>query len=368
MLYLSFMNNIRIDLGSRGYDVLCDYGLLGSVGEKVAGVGMTGYCAVLTDRNVDGFYGDKVVGALEASGYRVSRHVVEAGEGSKSLEQVEGLCREMTQAGHGRGSFVVALGGGVVGDLAGFVAAVFYRGVPFVQIPTTIVSQVDSSVGGKTGVNITEGKNLVGAFHQPQLVVVDPDTLESLPSREYREGYAEVIKHAAIRDASMFADLEGIDPMDQRPPAALLARNLAIKARVVEEDEEELAGVRALLNFGHTIGHGIEASVPYGELLHGEAISLGIRAAVYLSQRLSSLSDEDGGRIVSLLERFGLPVVLDEGIGSERIMEKLMSDKKFVDGGIRFVLLDKLGSSFVSERVTEGDIRDAIEFLREDVR
>jgi len=314
--------------------------------------------------NVDRFYADSVCQVIEAKGIKLSKHVVGAGEAAKSMSNVESICREMTQAGHGRKSFVIALGGGVVGDLAGFVASVFYRGIPFIQIPTTIVSQVDSSVGGKTGVNISEGKNLVGAFHQPKVVIVDPVTLSTLPGREYREGYAEVIKHAAIRDAKMFTELEQLDPQNQEPPAELLARNLAIKARVVEEDEQELNDTRALLNFGHTIGHGIEASLPYGELLHGEAISLGIRAAVYLSQKKSSLSMNDGSRILSLLDTFRLPLVMDDSIDNEKVMQKLVTDKKFANGSIRFVLLKSLGESFVSDEVTESDLREAIEHLR----
>ncbi len=362
------MSKVHIDLGDRSYDVWCEYGILESFGEKISTLGLGFHCALITDSNVAIHYADSVAKALIDAGIKLSQHVVVAGEASKSMGNVENLCSEMTQAGHGRKSFVLALGGGVVGDLAGFVAAVFYRGIPFVQIPTTIVSQVDSSVGGKTGVNIAEGKNLVGAFHQPKMVIVDPVTLQTLSGREYREGFAEVIKHAAIRDAAMFRDLEKLDPVNQQPPADLLARNLAIKARVVEEDEQELNDTRALLNFGHTIGHGIEASLPYGELLHGEAISLGIRAAVYLSQRRSTLTEADGLRIIALLELFQLPLVLDEKISTDRVMEKLLTDKKFSSGSIRFVLLRSLGVSFVSDEVNESDLREAIEHLRMEVK
>lgn len=362
------MSKVHIDLGERSYDVWCDYGMLDSLGDKISSLGISKQCALITDSNVEKYYAKSVETALKAEGIQVSKHVVNAGEAAKSMANVEMICREMTKSGHGRKSFVIALGGGVVGDLAGFVAAVFYRGIPFVQIPTTIVSQVDSSVGGKTGVNIAEGKNLVGAFHQPLMVLVDPSTLSTLPGREYREGYAEVIKHAAIRDAGMFDELEKLDPMDKNPPADLLGRNLAIKARVVEEDEQELNDTRALLNFGHTIGHGIEASLPYGELLHGEAISLGIRAAVYLSQKRSTLSSADGARILRLLETFQLPLVLDEKIATDTIMQKLFTDKKFSSGSIRFVLLKALGVSFVSDEITESDLREAIEHLRSAVK
>lgn len=360
-------STVPVDLGDRSYGVECEYAIFASLGERIAGLFAGKNVAVISDSNVAPLYLERLSQQLSAEQRVVSEHVVAAGEASKSMENVATLCSQMAAAGHDRKSLVVALGGGVVGDLAGFVASVFYRGVPFVQIPTTIVSQVDSSVGGKTGVNIPEGKNLVGAFHQPLAVWIDPEVLQSLPSREYREGYAEVIKHAAIRDAEMFDVLEGMDPQNQAPPASLLARNVAIKARVVEEDEQETSGVRALLNFGHTIGHGIEASVPYGELLHGEAVSLGIRAALFLSERCAGLEKPQSQRVLGVLKQFGLPLVLDESIDTERILEKTARDKKFSAGSIQFVLLRALGEAFVSREVTAERMREAIEHLREPV-
>jgi 3-dehydroquinate synthase len=291
-------------------------------------------------------------------------HMVPAGEASKAMSRAEELCRGMIRAGHDRKSMVVALGGGVVGDLAGFVAAIFFRGLPFVQIPTTIVAQVDSSVGGKTGVNVEEGKNLLGCFHQPQLVLVDPETLRTLPDREFREGFAEAIKHAAIRDAAMLGDLAKLDPSSRDVPADLIARNIAIKARIVEADEHETTGIRALLNFGHTIGHGIEAAVPYGEMLHGEAISLGMRAALYLSERRAGLAPRSTAEVLGLLVKFHLPLVLPEKITTEAVMERLSRDKKFAAGAVRFVVLDAPGSARVTDQVTADDLREAIGHLR----
>lgn len=359
------MATVHVNLGNRSYDVLCNYGLLENAANLIRRAGLKGKAAIISDSNVAPHYLDAVTTQLKSEGYATSSHIIAAGEASKSLTNVEILCREMTQHGHDRASFVIALGGGVVGDLAGFVASVFYRGIPFVQIPTTIVSLVDSSVGGKTGVNIAEGKNLVGAFHQPQLVIADPATLTTLPGREYREGYAEAIKHAAIRDAAMFDALESLSPQDQSPPAELIARNIAIKARVVEEDEQETSGTRALLNFGHTIGHGIEASVAYGTFLHGEAISLGIRAALILSEEYSNLSRQDSQRVVDLLKAYQLPLTLDSSIKTEVVLEKMKRDKKFSGGSINFVLLSKLGSAFVSKEVTWDSIENTIEALRE---
>ncbi|MCP5538120.1 MAG: 3-dehydroquinate synthase [Akkermansiaceae bacterium] len=354
------MPTVHLDLADRSYDILVDDGLLDRAGELISGVGLSGKAAIITDSHVAPHYAERLLAQIP----NASLHTVPAGEASKSMLQTAELCGEMNRAGHDRASFAIALGGGVVGDLAGFVASIFYRGIPFVQIPTTIVAQVDSSAGGKTGVNASEGKNLIGCFHQPRLVIVDPLTLKTLPGREYREGYAEAIKHAAIRDAAMVDDLAALNPADQHPSAALLARNLAIKARIVEEDERETSGTRALLNFGHTIGHGIEASLPYGTMLHGEAISLGIKAALFLSEKINHFPAGDSQRILRLLENFQLPLTLPEGIATATIMDKLGRDKKFTGGSIKFVLLTALGAAEVSTKVKLEDIHEAVEFLR----
>lgn len=360
------MQSVRVDLAERAYEVRVDSGLLKRAGEEIGSLARKPRkIAVVSDATVAMHHARTLLDSLEDSGFSTTLHTVAAGEASKSMANVEVICREMIREGHDRHSMVVALGGGVVGDLAGFVAAVFHRGVPFVQIPTTIVSQVDSSVGGKTGVNAPEGKNLIGAFHQPALVLVDPETLRTLPDREYREGFAEAIKHAAIRDAEMLTELAALDPSARDVPAALLARNIAIKARIVEADEMETRDIRALLNFGHTIGHGIEAAVPYGTLLHGEAISLGMRAALDLSVRHAGLPQEDATKILRLLEKFGLPLVLDEQISTNEVMEKLTRDKKFDAGKVRFVVLTKAGQAKVTRDLTTEDLRGAVERLRE---
>ncbi len=359
------MPSVNVDLADRAYQVVVTPGILSCAGVSIVEAGLTGLrAAIISDDTVARLHSSALIASLEAAGFRPTLHTVSAGEASKSMSHAETLCREMIRAGHDRKSFVVALGGGVVGDLAGFVASIFYRGIPFVQVPTTIVSQVDSSVGGKTGVNVGEGKNLLGSFHQPRLVLVDPETLRTLPDREFCEGFAEAIKHAAIRDAAMLSDLANFDPTRREVPAELIARNIAIKARVVEADEHETLGIRALLNFGHTIGHGIEAAVPYGQLLHGEAISLGIRAALFLSERHAGLAPADSAVILALLEKYHLPLNLAPEITTETIMEKLARDKKFSAGAIRFVVLDALGSAKVIHTVTASDLREAIEHLR----
>lgn len=358
------MPTVHVDLGERSYDVLVEKGLLSRAGEVIRDVGRPGKAAIITDSNVAHFHAAPLIASLEKAGFTPTIHEIPAGEASKSMAQVEALCSSMAEAGHDRRSFVIALGGGVVGDLAGFVASVFYRGIPFVQVPTTIVAQVDSSVGGKTGVNLPQGKNLLGAFHQPSQVIVDPEVLATLPGREYREGFAEVIKHAAIRDGAMLADIAALDPASREVPAELIARNIAIKARIVEADELETKGLRALLNLGHTIGHGIEAAVPYGEMLHGEAISLGLRAALFLSRRHAGLAADEEALIVGLLEKFELPLVLDPALTTERILGKMGRDKKFEAGKIRFVLLRRAGDAYLGDEVTPDDLAEAVEYLR----
>lgn len=330
------MPTVSLSLGSRSYDIFTKNGVLESVGYLTGRLRITGRAALITDSTVSPLYADCVRHSLEDSGYVVTTHIFEAGEQSKNLSTVEVIVNEMVQAGHDRSSFVVALGGGVVGDMAGFIASIYYRGIPFIQIPTTVMAQVDSSVGGKTAVDIIAGKNLIGSFYQPKLVVADPTTLTSLSPRVLREGMAEMVKHAAIRKAHMLPTLRRIadeidlgfclSTIEQLPE--LIAENIEIKARIVEEDEKETQGVRAFLNFGHTLGHGIEASVPYGELLHGEAVSLGIRAALYLSRKKAGLSEKAEHEIIDTLKVLGLPLVLPQKIQQQRALERTLTDKK----------------------------------------
>lgn len=362
------MPTVSLALASAPYDVHVENGILDQCGELMVRTGISGRVAVITDSTVGPFYADRVMNALKASGYDALCLTVPAGEAAKSLSQVEALCDELARCGIDRKGTLVALGGGVIGDLTGFVAAVHYRGIPFVQIPTTIVSQVDSSVGGKTGVNLPSGKNLVGAFHHPRLVIADPVTLTTLSRRVLVEGLGEVVKHAAIKDADMLPLLEelaprlkqGVTPETLALLPELIARNVAIKARIVEADEKETLGLRALLNFGHTIGHGIEASVPYGSLLHGECVSLGIRSALYLSVRHSGLPEADARRLLMLMNELDLPLNLPPSVDMEKALLKAGADKKFEAGSIRFVLLDKMGGAFVSKDITAQDMKDAL--------
>ncbi len=350
---------VDVRLGPRSYSVHIGAGLLESVGKIARELSLRGRCAIVTDSNVGRLYADRAANALRE--FEPLIVTVPAGEKSKSLAEAENVCEQMIATGLDRSSFVVALGGGVVGDLAGFVAAIYYRGIPYVQVPTTIIAQVDSAVGGKTGVNARGGKNLIGAFHQPRAVIADVVTLDSLPEREFNEGFAEIIKHAIIRDAEMFADLEKFDRANLAP---LIARNVAIKAAIVSADEHETTGERALLNFGHTVGHAIENAAGYGRFLHGEAIALGIVAASDLSMRCAGLSREEHERILSRLAQFSLPTHLPDDISTDAIMAALRTDKKFAAGQVRFVLTSQIGSAFVSRDVTLAQIRDAVENLR----
>ena len=348
---------VSVPLQRSPYDVHVGPGLLDQAGILAAGVLKPGKCALISDSNVAPLYAERVSKSLRKTGFEPVMMVSPAGEKSKSMEEAASLCGQMIAAGLDRSSSVFALGGGVIGDLAGFVAAIYYRGIPFIQIPTTIVSQVDSSVGGKTGVNAPGGKNLIGAFHQPRLVIADTDTLSTLPAREFNEGFAEVIKHAAIRDFSM---LEALDDLPM-----LIARNVAIKAAIVAEDEFETKGVRALLNFGHTIGHGIENAAGYGRYLHGEAISLGLVAACRLSVEKAGLDPAIRDRILFALAHYQLPLTLPPDIKTEDILLAMRKDKKFHGGSVRFVLLKRPSEAFVSGDVTEADIARQVEALRD---
>ncbi len=355
---------VFVNLGPRSYLVQVGRGLLKTLGEEVGKkLPDRSTCAVVTDSNVGPLYAETVMESLRAAGKKPTLITVPAGEASKSLPQSETVLSEMARAGLDRRSFLVALGGGVIGDLGGFCAAVYQRGIPYIQVPTTVLSQVDSSVGGKTGVNLPNAKNMVGTFHQPAHVIADLDTLQSLPQREWNEGFAEIIKHACIRDASMLDAIQSAAE-GKGDIVALIRRNISIKAAIVEADEFETIGTRALLNFGHTLGHAIEAAAGYGKLLHGEAISLGLRAAAWLSVQTSDLTAENYDRIVAMLRLCDLPVRLPDDLDTEEILRIARADKKFEHGKIRFVLLRKIGDAFVSKDILEGHLKQALDELR----
>ena len=361
------MNTLRVNLKGRAYDILVGANLLCRSGDLIRRLELGRRLGLVTHPALAETYGyaSAVVSSLRAAGHDVSVVTVPPGEESKSLDQAAHLCRELVRAGLDRGSAILSLGGGVIGDLAGFVAATLFRGIAFVNLPTTLLAQVDSSVGGKTGVNLPEGKNLVGTFHQPRLVVADVLTLRTLPVREFRSGLAEVVKHAMIADQELFRILEkDADRILERDPPtlqAIIARNCAIKARVVEADERE-AGMRAVLNFGHTVGHAVETAAGYGTITHGEAVAYGMLVATALSVRRGLCPPADASRLERLLRRFDL--VPTACVSPELVEKYILRDKKMRDGVLQFVLTPGVGSVTLAPISGWMDLREALHDLR----
>ncbi|MEY2428034.1 MAG: 3-dehydroquinate synthase [Verrucomicrobiota bacterium] len=346
---------VNVSLGQRSYEIKIGADLLAYLGAECAQISLGKRCAIITDRKVAPLYGKAAQRALVKAGFEPILITVASGETAKSLKTVQTCCDQLAKNRLERKSFIVALGGGVVGDLAGFVAATYLRGIAFVQVPTTLLAQVDSSVGGKVGVNLTAGKNLVGSFHQPRLVLCDLDTLASLPPREYRAGLAEVIKYGIIHDATLFERLEREMPKllqrDTKTLGAIVARCCEIKAEVVREDETE-SGLRVILNFGHTIGHALEAISRYGKYLHGEAIAIGQVAAARLSARVSGLSKDSVERIAKLFREAGLPTELRlSAVERKGLFSAMQLDKKVSNGEIKFVLARRIGTVEFGRRV-----------------
>ena len=356
------MRIVSVQLGNRSYEIKIASNLLQKLGSECARLKLGTRCAIVTDTNVGKKFAKPVYESLVKAGFEPTLITISAGENSKSLKCVQHCYDQLAAQRIERKSFIIALGGGVVGDLAGFVAATYLRGIPFVQIPTTLLAQVDSSVGGKTGINLRAGKNLVGAFYQPRLVVCDLDALKTLPEREFRAGLAEVIKYGIIYDAELFAqidkDLPKILKRDEKVLAPVIGRCCEIKADVVSQDETE-SGLRAILNFGHTIGHAIENSVGYGKYLHGEAISIGQIAAAKLSDRILGLPSRDVERIEDLFQRAGLPTQIKLNSSQRaKLFAAMRLDKKVSGGEIKFVLAKKIGKVVWGQRVPENLIAE----------
>jgi 3-dehydroquinate synthase len=352
------MQTVRVALGERAYPIHIGAGLLGR-GELVAAALPQRRAAIVTNGTVAPLYLDRFAAALETAGVATLHVVVPDGEAHKDWPTLNVVFDALLAQRCDRKTAIIALGGGVIGDLAGFAAATYQRGVPFVQVPTTLLAQVDSSVGGKTAINHPLGKNMIGAFHQPRVVVADTDTLTTLPERELRAGLAEVIKHGAIRDRAFFdwleANLDALLARDGPALAHAVQRSVEIKAAVVALDERE-TGERALLNFGHTFGHAIEAGLGFGTWLHGEAVGAGMAMAANLSARLGLLDRAGADRLRALLVRAGLPVV-GPALGAERYVELMSVDKKVEGGRLRFVLLDALGTARVRDEVPAEALR-----------
>ena len=362
------MQRIDLDIPGAAYPIFVGHDILGELGPRCRDLALGRQVALVSDEVVAARYLQPAAASLRAAGFEVLEIVYAGGEGAKTLRGAEGIFTPMIEAEFDRGAWIAALGGGVVGDMAGFVAATYLRGVPYVQVPTTILAQVDSSIGGKTGVNHALGKNLIGAFHQPRLVLIDTAVLRSLPRREVVVGMAEVVKHALIRDAALFAfleeHLEEVVDMTLAPETLdwLIGRNVEIKAEVVAADEKE-QGLRAILNYGHTIGQAIEAATDYGRYRHGEAVILGLIAAGEIACREGFWPEAERQRQDALLERLGVPGGL-AAVDTERILARTKADKKRADGRLRFVLGRRIGEVEVVEGITDATVRAAIEYAQ----
>jgi len=362
--------NVRVELGSRSYSILIGDGLIGEAADHVRRRDPKAACAILTDENVAGLHLARLEQALDAVSIRHSCVIVPPGERAKSFAEYARVCNTLIECKLERGDFIIALGGGVVGDLAGFVAATLRRGMRFIQVPTTLLAQVDSSVGGKTGINAPLGKNLIGAFHQPSLVLADTATLDTLPEREFRAGYAEIVKYGLIADAEFFdwLDIEAkkVCELDLAALNRAVLTSCRMKAEIVAGDERETGDSRALLNFGHTFGHALEAETGFGDvLLHGEAVALGMVLAFDFAVRLGIASGQDATRVRRHIARLGLPSDLGAvGLArkADRLLAHMAKDKKVRDGRITLILPRRIGDAYVMREARSEDLR---EFLAE---
>lgn len=356
------MKKLRIDLADRSYDILIGRNFLSRLGDHLSHLKSVRRALVVTNPAINKLYGKVLFEGLKSAGLAVECAEIPEGETHKTLQDAQTVYDHLIENQYDRNTLLVALGGGVIGDLTGFIAATFLRGVPYIQIPTTLLSQVDSSVGGKTAVNHPKGKNLIGAFYQPRLVAIDLDTLRSLPPDEFRAGMAEVIKYGVIEDPKLFAFLEKnsekILRQDTKCLETIIETSCAIKAKVVERDERE-SSYRMVLNFGHTIGHAIEALTDYSQFKHGEAVAIGMVYAAKLSCQLGKCSEKAVQRVESLVKQYGLPSHLPEFSASEYI-QTMHRDKKAHDRNIRFILVKDIGSVEIVNHVAEADIQKVL--------
>lgn len=340
------IKKISLDLGLDSYNIFIGEGVIAQVGTFLEDLSFKGRVAVVTDRKIDGLYGEGVRKSLKKAGFKYIMIQIPAGERYKTLKQINRIYDSLIQNRFERSDLLIALGGGVIGDMTGFAAATYLRGVAFIQCPTTVVAQVDASIGGKTGVDHPQGKNLIGAFHQPRFVCTDPAVLRTLQKREYLSGLAEVVKYGVIADEGFFQYLEthskAIRGLDLEKVSYCIHRSSQIKAEIVEADERE-GGLRKILNYGHTIGHAVETLTGYRKVKHGEAVAMGMVAASRLAVSLGLLHEADVNRQIALLTAFGLPTRLPD-LDPGDILDVMAGDKKVVGGEIYFVLPKKIGS------------------------
>lgn len=347
------MKKVRVKLGSNGYDIQIGAGLLSQVGPQLTALGFSDKLVIITDPTVRKLYGNTLKPKLNSSGFKVIILVVPEGEEQKSWETAGRLYRELTDCQVERTTPILALGGGVIGDLAGFVAATYLRGVPLIQIPTTLLAQVDSSIGGKVAIDYGLLKNRVGAFYQPRLVISDITTLKTLPASEISDGLAEVIKYGVIWDSELFTyleeNLDRIKSLEDSVLETMVFRSAKIKAEVVAQDERD-CGLRNILNYGHTVGHAIESASDF-KVRHGEAVAIGMLVAARISHRLGILDEKEITRLRNLIAQAGLPTKLP-GLARKRLIQAMEYDKKMVQGKLRFVLPKSIGEVFITDEVS----------------
>ena len=367
------MQQIAVELGDNRYDVLIESGLLARAGELVSTHARSARVLVVTDSNVAQHVAPNFLARLKTAGIDAVVHTLPAGEASKSWAQLAGLVDWLLANHVERSDHIIALGGGVVGDITGFAAHIVKRGCNFIQVPTTLLAQVDSSVGGKTAINTAAGKNLVGAFHQPSMVLIDPDVLQTLPRRELAAGFAEVVKYGLIDDPDFFdycdMNVQAFFDGDAAVRTYTIAHSVQSKARIVAADERELTGTRALLNLGHTFGHALEADTGYSDrLLHGEAVAAGMALAFRYSVRRGHCAADDAARAASVLHKAGLPTTLSEAgvtAGGTELVEHMLHDKKKSGGALPFLLANGIGKTFLAKDV---DLTDVAAFLDDEAK
>jgi 3-dehydroquinate synthase len=356
---------INVNLPQQSYEIAIASGSLDQLGEQMSSLQLGKKILLVSNPTIFKHFGERAIASLTSAGFEVVSSMLPPGERYKNLNSIQKLYDAALENRLERSSTMVALGGGVVGDMTGFAAATWLRGINVVQVPTTLLAMVDSAIGGKTGVNHPQGKNLIGAFHQPRLVLIDPEVLKTLPMREFRAGMAEVIKYGVIWDAELFAQMEASKNLNQhryvKPELidSILSRSCQAKADVVSKDEKE-AGLRAILNYGHTIGHAVESLTGYRLVNHGEAVGIGMVAAGQIAAELGMWQKEDTQRQDALIAKAGLPTKLPDGVDIEAIIEALQTDKKVKDGKVRFVLPTQIGVVTVTDEVPSDIIRQVL--------
>ncbi len=357
------MQTVRVELGERSYDIVIDAGILSGIGERMKEFRFSPKTAIVSNPTVFKLYGDAVMNSIKNAGFECFSVIIPDGEEYKNYNQTYQILTELLKNKLDRNSCVIALGGGVIGDITGFAASIYMRGIHFIQVPTTLLSQVDSSVGGKTGVNHELGKNMIGTFYQPKLVWIDIDTLKTLPQRELLCGIAEIIKYGVIWDEELFEFLEkNRDPiltLDAERLMHIIKRSCGIKAEVVSKDERE-SGLRAILNYGHTVGHAVETETGYSKFLHGEAVAIGMHIEARLSEIMGLIDKKQVSEIKALIDSYGLPSELPPGLNADNLIPHMRLDKKTEAGEMKFILPEKIGKVRIRKGINIENITKAL--------